>query len=215
LATRYINDRFLPDKAIDLIDEAASLQKIKKGGFSKSIQKITKDLKEIVNKKEDAVLAEDFAYAAKLKQEEDVLATKLKNLRKRDGQSEDAMPTIDEENIAEVISISTGIPLTRLVQKESESLLNLEEGLKKKIIGQDEAVHAISSAIRRSRTGVSDTKRPIGSFIFLGPTGVGKTELAKVLASEIFGGRDALVKIDMSEFMEKHNLARLIGAPAG
>lgn len=215
LSSRYVSDRFLPDKAIDLVDEAASLQRIKKGGVSKNIATLQKEIKEIVGKKEDAVLDENFQYAAELKQQENILSARLKNLKKREGLDENAAPLIDEENIAEVISISTGIPVTRLVQKESESLLNLETSMKKKIIGQDEAVHVVASAIRRSRTGVSDTKRPIGSFIFLGPTGVGKTELAKVLASEVFGNPDALVKVDMSEFMEKHNVSRLVGAPAG
>jgi ATP-dependent Clp protease ATP-binding subunit ClpC len=215
LSKRYISDRFLPDKAIDLIDEAASLQKIKKGKASKSIRSMAKELKEIISKKEDAVLSENFAFAAELKQKEDILNTKLKNLKKREGLSEEEYPIIDEENIAEVISISTGVPITRLIQKETESLLNLEDSLKKKVVGQDEAVSVVASAIRRSRTGVSDTKRPIGSFMFLGPTGVGKTELARVLAKEIFGDIDALVKVDMSEFMEKHNVSRLIGAPAG
>ncbi len=215
LAKRYISDRFLPDKAIDLIDEAASLQKIKKGKASKNIRTMMREIKEIISKKEDAVLSEDFAYAAALKQKEDILNTKLKNLKKREGLNGDEYPLIDEENIAEVISISTGVPITRLVQKETESLLNLEDSLKKKVIGQDEAVSVVASAIRRSRTGVSDTKRPIGSFMFLGPTGVGKTELARVLAQEIFGDIEALVKVDMSEFMEKHNVSRLIGAPAG
>jgi ATP-dependent Clp protease ATP-binding subunit ClpC len=215
LSSRYISDRFLPDKAIDLIDEAASLQRIKKGGVSKNIASLQKEIKDIIGKKEDAVLGEHFQHAAELKQQENELTAKLKNLKKREGLDEDAAPLIDEENIAEVISISTGIPVTRLVQKESENLLNLESLMKKKIIGQDEAVRVVASAIRRSRTGVSDTRRPIGSFIFLGPTGVGKTELAKVLSSEVFGSPDALVKIDMSEFMEKHNVSRLVGAPAG
>ncbi len=215
LSSRYISDRFLPDKAIDLIDEAASLQRIKKGGVSKNIASLQREIKELIGKKEDAVIEENFQHAAELKQQEDVLTAKLKNLKKREGLDEDAAPLIDEENIAEVIAISTGVPVTRLVQKESESLLNLESQVEKKIIGQDEAVHVVSSAIRRSRTGVSDTRRPIGSFIFLGPTGVGKTELAKVLANEVFGNPDALVKVDMSEFMEKHNVSRLVGAPAG
>jgi ATP-dependent Clp protease ATP-binding subunit ClpC len=215
LSSRYISDRFLPDKAIDLIDEAASLQKVKKGTVSKNILSLQKEIKDVVNKKEDAVLNENFQYAAELKQKENILNAKLKNLRKRAGLDEDSAPLIDRENIAEVISISTGIPVTRLVQRESENLLNLEASLRKKIIGQDEAVQVVASAIRRSRTGVSDTKKPIGSFMFLGPTGVGKTELAKVLANEVFGNPDALVKIDMSEFMEKHHASRLVGAPAG
>ena len=215
LSKRYISDRFLPDKAIDLVDEAASLIKIKKGKLSGTISKLEREISSIKQKKEDAVLAEDFAKAADLKQHEAVLETKLKNTKKREGISDDKLALITGENIAEVISISTGIPLTRLVQKESEGLLHLEDKLRKQVIGQDEAVKAISSAIRRSRTGISDAKRPIGSFIFLGPTGVGKTELARVLAKEMFGDADALVKIDMSEFMEKHNVSRLVGAPAG
>jgi len=214
-SSRYIPDRFLPDKAIDLIDEAASLQRIKKGGVPKNITNVQKELKEIVAKKEDAVLAENFEYAAELKQQESILSAKLNNLKKREGLSENSTPLIDHENIAEVISISTGIPVMRLIQKESESLLNLDVSLKKNIIGQNEAVQVVASAIRRSRTGVSDSKRPIGSFMFLGPTGVGKTELARVLADEVFGSEEALVKVDMSEFMEKHNVSRLVGAPAG
>ncbi|PIZ00289.1 hypothetical protein COY62_03310, partial [bacterium (Candidatus Howlettbacteria) CG_4_10_14_0_8_um_filter_40_9] len=146
---------------------------------------------------------------------EDLLSIKIKNLKKREGISDEDISKIDAENIAEMISITTGVPVTRLIKKESESLLNIEENLKKRIIGQDEAIEVIGKAIKRSRTGISDTKRPIGSFIFLGPTGVGKTELAKVLASEMFGSYDALVKVDMSEFMEKHNVSRLVGAPAG
>ncbi|MEI6266521.1 MAG: ATP-dependent Clp protease ATP-binding subunit [bacterium] len=215
LSKRYISDRFLPDKAIDLIDEAASLKKIKKGKLPGSIKKIQKQIKELTSQKEEAVMAEKFSQAATLKQKEAILQAKLRNIREREGISEDQLPIIDAENIAEVISISTGVPLTRLVAKETESLLHLENSLKKKIIGQDEAVKTIASAIRRARAGVSDNKRPIGSFIFLGPTGVGKTELAKVLAKEMFGDTDALIKIDMSEFMEKHNISRLVGAPAG
>jgi ATP-dependent Clp protease ATP-binding subunit ClpC len=191
------------------------IRKVKKGTVSKNILSLQKEIKDVANKKEDAVLDENFQYAAELKQKENILNAKLKNLRKRAGLDEDSAPLIDRENIAEVISISTGIPVTRLVQRESESLLNLEASLRKKIIGQDEAVQVVASAIRRSRTGVSDTKRPIGSFMFLGPTGVGKTELAKVLANEVFGNPEALVKIDMSEFMEKHHASRLVGAPAG
>jgi ATP-dependent Clp protease ATP-binding subunit ClpC len=215
LSKRYISDRFLPDKAIDLVDEAASLMKIKKGKLSGTIAKLEREIVELQRKKEDAVIAEDFSKAAEIKQQEAIQSTKLKNTKQREGVSEDKRPLITEENIAEVISISTGIPLTRLIQKESDSLINLESRLQKQVIGQDEAVRTIASAIRRSRTGVSDAGRPIGSFIFLGPTGVGKTELARVLAKEMFGDINALVKVDMSEFMEKHNVSRLVGAPAG
>lgn len=215
LSKRYISDRYLPDKAIDLIDEAASLLKIKKGSISKTLRNLQNELKKTVSEKEDAVLGQNFAYAAKLKQKEDLIKIRIKNIKKREGIGESDSMTIDAENIAEVIAIMTGIPVTRLIKKETESLLKLEQNLKKRIIGQDEAVSEISKAIRRSRTGISDTKKPIGSFIFLGPTGVGKTELAKVLSSEMFGSEENLVKIDMSEFMEKHNVSRLVGAPAG
>ncbi|MCL5093802.1 MAG: ATP-dependent Clp protease ATP-binding subunit [Patescibacteria group bacterium] len=215
LSKRYISDRFLPDKAIDLIDEAGSLLRVKKGSSSKVLKDLVQELKKTISEKEDAVLSQNFAYAAQLKQKEDLLQAKIMNIRKREGINDDERLKIDSEEIAEVVSISTGIPVTRLVKKETESLVNLENNLKKKIIGQSEAVSMVASAIRRSRTGISDVNRPIGSFIFLGPTGVGKTELAKVLSAEMFGSPDSLVKVDMSEFMEKHNVARLVGAPAG
>lgn len=214
LSKRYISDRYLPDKAIDLIDEASSLLKVKKGSISKNVRNLEKNLKEIRNQKEEAVLSQRYAEAAELKQKEDLLQIELDKTRKKEGLVDSGL-AIDEESVAEVISIMTGIPVTRLVEKEQTSLLKLEDKLKKRVIGQDEPIHEISSAIRRARTGISDEKRPIGSFIFLGPTGVGKTELAKVLAAQMFGDEDALVKIDMSEFMEKHNVSRLVGAPAG
>jgi len=214
LSKRYIADRYLPDKAIDLIDEASSLLKVKKGSVSKNVRNLEKNLKEVKNQKEESVLSQRYAEAAELKQKEDLLQIELDKTRKKEGLVDSGL-AIDEESVAEVISTMTGIPVTRLVEKEQASLLKLEDKLKKRVIGQDEPIGEIASAIRRSRTGISDEKRPIGSFIFLGPTGVGKTELAKVLASQMFGDEDALVKIDMSEFMEKHNVARLVGAPAG
>jgi ATP-dependent Clp protease ATP-binding subunit ClpC len=214
LSKRYISDRYLPDKAIDLIDEASSLLKVKKGVVNKDIRNLERNIKEIRNQKEDAVLNQHYAEAAELKQKEDLLNLELEKVRKKQGVTDNGL-AIDEESIAEVISNMTGIPITRLVEKETISLMKLEDTLCKRIIGQDKAIHEISSAIRRSRTGISDERRPIGSFIFLGPTGVGKTELAKVLAEVMFGDSDALVKIDMSEFMEKHNVSRLVGAPAG
>lgn len=214
LSKRYISDRFLPDKAIDLIDEAASLLKIKSGkNPSKSLKEFQKELKETVEKKEEAVIGAKYIMAAEYKQKEELLEAKIRNLKK--AKKSYHKPEITAENIAEVVSISTGVPITRLIKKESESLLNLEKNLKKRIIGQDEAIKEVAGAIRRSRTGISNEKRPIGTFIFLGPTGVGKTELAKALAAEMFSSEDMLVKIDMSEFMEKHNIARLVGAPAG
>ena len=214
LSKRYIPDRFLPDKAIDLIDEAASLLKVEKGSVSKEVRTLEKNIRELKNQKEGAVLEQRYAEAATFKQQEDLLALELEKIRKKEGAGKNGLK-IDEEDIAKVISNTTGIPITRLVEREQASLLKLEEKLKKYIIGQDEPIHELSSAIRRARTGISDEKRPIGSFIFLGPTGVGKTELAKALAREMFGEEDALIKIDMSEFMEKHNVSRLVGAPAG
>ena len=214
LAKRYVADRFLPDKAIDLVDEAASLARIKRGGSSKALRNLQKQLNEIRDDIENAVFDQDFELAARLKTRESVIQNRLAQLKLKEGAA-DAAIKITPEDIAAVISLMTGIPVTRLIKTEVESLLKLEESLKRRVIGQDEAVIAISKAIRRSRTGISDERRPIGSFIFLGPTGVGKTELARVLSEELFHDRDAMIKIDMSEFMEKHNVARLVGAPAG
>ncbi len=211
---RYIQDRFLPDKAIDLIDEAASLLKVEKGVTSKKVRDLERNLREVKNLKENAVIDQEYAKAAEYKQQEDQLTIEIEKARGEEGLSEKGLK-IDEEDIARVVSNMTGVPVTRLIEKEQTGLLKLEEKLKKRIVGQDEPIREISSAIRRARTGISDEKRPIGSFIFLGPTGVGKTELAKALASQMFGDEDALIKIDMSEFMEKHNVSRLVGAPAG
>ena len=214
LAHRYVSDRFLPDKAIDLIDEAASLVRIKRGAVSKPIRTMQKQLSEVHSNIEDAVNDQDFEHAARLKTKASVLEQKITAARVKEGFTEDTLK-ISAEDIGQVISVMTGIPVTRLIGKEMESLVKLDERLNERIIAQNEAVAAISKAIRRSRTGISDTRRPIGSFIFLGPTGVGKTELARVLSEEMFHSRDAMIKIDMSEFMEKHNVARLVGAPAG
>jgi ATP-dependent Clp protease ATP-binding subunit ClpC len=214
LAKRYISDRFLPDKAIDLIDEAASLARIKRGGSSKALRNLQKQQSEIRDNIENAVFDQDFELAARLKTRESVIQNRLAQLKLKEGAA-DAAIKITPEDIAAVIALMTGIPVTRLIKTEVESLLRLEESLKRRVVGQDEAVEAIARSIRRSRTGIADERRPIGSFIFLGPTGVGKTELARVLAEELFHDRDAMIKIDMSEFMEKHNVARLVGAPAG
>jgi ATP-dependent Clp protease ATP-binding subunit ClpC len=214
LAKRYVADRFLPDKAIDLVDEAASLARIKRGGSSKALRNLQKQLNEIRDDIENAVFDQDFELAARLKTRESVIQNRLAQLKLKEGAA-DAAIKITPEDIAQVISLMTGIPATRLIKTEVESLLKLEESLKRRVIGQDEGVEAIARSIRRSRTGIADERRPIGSFIFLGPTGVGKTELARVLAEELFHDRDAMIKIDMSEFMEKHNVARLVGAPAG
>ena len=214
LAKRYVADRFLPDKAIDLVDEAASLARIKRGGSSKPARSLQKQLAEIREDIENAVYDQDFELAARLKTRESVIQNRLSQLKLKEGTNDTAIRILPED-IANVVALMTGIPLTRLIKTEVDSLLKLADSLKKRVIGQDEAVEAIARSIRRSRTGIADSRRPIGSFIFLGPTGVGKTELAKVLSEEIFHDRDAIIKIDMSEFMEKHNVSRLVGAPAG
>ena len=216
LSKRYISDRFLPDKAIDLIDEAASLARIKRGAVPKNVKLLKKEIAEIKERMEEAVLDKNYEEAARLKTKGSILEQKLRTSLQKAGilEGHDGGIEITEEDIANVIAMITGVPLTKLIRTESENLLKLDSRLKDRIIGQDEAVEAIANSIRRSRTGIADSRRPIGSFIFLGPTGVGKTELAKVLSQEVFG-IDALIKIDMSEFMEKHNVSRLVGAPAG
>ncbi len=214
LAKRYVADRFLPDKAIDLVDEAASLARIKRGGSSKTLRNLQRQLADVKGEMDDAVERQDFEAAARLKTKHSIIEQRLGAQRLKEGLSEGAIQITDED-IAQVINMITGVPVTRLIKTEVESLVKLEESLAKHVIGQTEAVREVARAIRRSRTGISTATRPIGSFMFLGPTGVGKTELARVLASEIFQSRDALVKIDMSEFREHHTTARLVGAPAG
>lgn len=213
LSKRYIADRHLPDKAIDLIDEAASLARIKRGATSKKTKKLNSQLMRLNEQIDEAVYNQDFEYAAKLKSEASILQEEISKQLAKDKTSTNIV--IDSEDVALVVSQTTGVPITKLIKIETESLIKLEKNLKSQVIGQVEAVEAIAKAIRRSRTGISDINRPIGSFIFLGPTGVGKTELARVLAKEIFHDKDSLVKVDMSEFMEKHNVSRLVGAPAG
>ncbi|HSX14602.1 MAG TPA: ATP-dependent Clp protease ATP-binding subunit [Candidatus Saccharimonadales bacterium] len=209
LAKRYVADRFLPDKAIDLVDEAASLARIKRGSTNKNTRGLQKQLVEAKADMDEAVDGQDFELAARLKTKVSIIEQKLSSQK-----NEDTIQ-ITAEDIAQVISLITGVPVTRLVKTDTENLVKLEDTLRKRVIGQDEAVKEVAKSIRRSRTGISDAKRPIGSFMFLGPTGVGKTELARVLASEMFQSDDAIVKIDMSEFMERHNTSRLVGAPAG
>jgi ATP-dependent Clp protease ATP-binding subunit ClpC len=213
LAKRYVSDRFMPDKAIDLIDEASARARINRGSTGKRHKKLEKKLSDLMNKIDDAVYNQDFEFAAKLKSEASVVEKKLNEQLKKNEKK--AVVAVTAEDIAIVISQTTGIPLTKLIKLETEALKKLESNLKAQVIGQNEAVAAVSRAIRRSRTGIADENRPIGSFIFLGPTGVGKTELARVLAGELFQDKDAMIKIDMSEFMEKHNSARLVGSPAG
>lgn len=215
MSNRYINDRFLPDKVIDVIDEASALAKVsaeKKGGGKYKKLKIEKaDLEEKI---ETAAENEDYEKAANYKTQLLNLEKEIKKLEKA-GAKKNETPTLTEENLAAAISLKTGIPVSKVHGSEMELLSNLEKHLKKSIIGQDEAVEKVAKAIRRGRSGIANPNRPIGSFLFMGPTGVGKTELARVLAREVFGGENALIKIDMSEFGEKHNVSRLVGAPAG
>ncbi len=215
LSVRYINDRFLPDKAIDLVDEAASKKRISNMTVSPEVKELRDKLKEVGAEKEEAILSEDYEKAARLRDDEKNLTGELEKAtsvkRDRDG----GEVTVDAEDIADVVSSWTGIPVKKLAEEESEKLANLENILKQRVIGQDEAVEAVSRAIRRGRTGLGDPKRPIGSFIFLGPTGVGKTELSKVLADVMFGDENAMIRIDMSEYMEKHSVSKLIGSPPG
>lgn len=213
MADRYIADRFMPDKAIDVIDEAAALVRVKKGHKPSKQREYMRELKQLDEKMEDAVAHEDYERAAMYKQRISQINDKLEDYRRE--QDENNRTTLTEEDIAKAISVMTNIPVDKVQVSEAKLLKNLERHLAKYVIGQEEAVHKVAKAIRRSRSGVGNTKRPIGSFVFMGPTGVGKTELARVMAREVFGSEDALVKIDMSEFAEKHNTSRLVGAPAG
>ncbi len=214
LSARYVPDRFLPDKAIDLMDEAASRVRMYKAPYANTLRETFRELKSTQKAKEQAVESKRFDDALDLRHQELDLERKLEQLRK--GWQEAApQPLVGEEDIAEVVGMWTGIPMVRLVGEETARLLEMEGYLHKRVVGQDEPVKAISRAVRRARTGLKDPKRPIGTFMFLGPTGVGKTLLAKSLAEFLFGSEDALIKIDMSEFMERHNVSRLVGAPPG
>jgi ATP-dependent Clp protease ATP-binding subunit ClpC len=216
LSIRYITDRHLPDKAIDLIDEAASRVRLRHSSTPPELKATQKELEQIAKEKEAAVNDQDFERAQELRDAESAAKAKADQLRS-DWQAALAAetPEVTEEDIAQVVALWTGIPVTRIAQEESERLLQMEDALHKRVIGQQEAIDTVSRAVRRARAGLKDPKRPIGSFIFLGPTGVGKTELAKALAEFMFGSEDALIKIDMSEFMERHNVSRLVGAPPG
>lgn len=213
MADRYISERFMPDKAIDVIDEAAARIRVKSGHKPSKVRDYVKQLKDLNEKMEDAVVAEDYERAALYKTRISQLNQKLDETREK---AEQQTPvTLTDEDISHAISLMTGIPVQRVQKSEAALLRHLEKHLSKFIIGQEEAVEKVSRAIRRSRSGVASSKRPIGSFVFMGPTGVGKTQLAKVLAREVFGSEDALIKIDMSEFRERHSTSRLLGAPAG
>ena len=216
LAARYIPDRFLPDKAIDLVDEAASRVRIRHFTTPIGLTEAREALETLRRDKEAAIASQQYDYAAELRDRELKLAAKIERLEEgwQEERQEEA-PAVTEEEVAEVVSMWTGIPVTRLAKDETSRLLQMEEVLHRHIIGQDEAITIVSKAVRRARAGLKDPRRPIGSFIFLGPTGVGKTELVRVLAEFLFGSREALIRLDMSEFMEKHAVARLVGAPPG
>ena len=216
LSVRYINDRFLPDKAIDLIDEAASRVRMRTYTQPDSLKELEQKIEETKNEKEEAIRTQDFEKAAKLRDEERSLKEKMEQEQtKWKDKNTKNITEISEEEIAEVIANWTGIPVKKLTEDENEKLKHLEEELHKRVIGQNEAISAVSKAIRRGRVGLKDPKRPIGSFIFLGPTGVGKTELSKALAEALFGDENAMIRIDMSEYMEPHSVSKLIGSPPG
>lgn len=216
LSIRYVNDRYLPDKAIDLIDEAAS--KVKMQSYTKpdSIRKLEEEIEKVNKEKEEAIATQNFEKAAKLRDKQRTKKEKLEEeqAKWKDGNTKNVI-TLNKENIAEVIARWTGIPAYKITETESDKLRHLEENLHKRVIGQNEAVSAVAKAIRRGRVGLTDPNRPTGSFLFLGPTGVGKTELAKALAEAMFGNEDAMIRVDMSEFMESHSVAKLIGSPPG
>jgi ATP-dependent Clp protease ATP-binding subunit ClpC len=216
LASRYISGRFMPDKAIDVIDESGARVRLRATTKPPDLRDLDRRIEELNKEKEAAVAAQDFETAAnyrdkadKLKKERD---TTMEGWREKSGEVEGV---VDEEVVSQVVSSMTGIPLTRLEAEEAERLLRMEEELHRRVVSQDDAIKAIAKAVRRSRAGLKDPRRPVGSFIFLGPTGVGKTHLARCLAEFMFGSEDALFQIDMSEYMEKHNVSRLIGAPPG
>jgi ATP-dependent Clp protease ATP-binding subunit ClpC len=216
LSDRYISDRFLPDKAIDLIDEAGSRMRIRRMTAPPNVRELDEKVAEVRMRKESAIDAQDFEKAARLRDEERRIIEE-KSVREQEWKSGemDVLSEVDEEEIAEVLALWTGIPVYKLTEEETEKLLRMEDELHKRIVDQTEAVTAVSKAIRRTRAGLKDPKRPSGSFIFLGPSGVGKTELSKTLAEFLFGDEDALIQIDMSEYMEKHTVSRLIGSPPG
>ena len=216
LASRYIADRFLPDKAIDLIDEAASRVRINSSAPPVSVKEMERMLDSVRKEKDEAIAARSYEFAAELRDREEGIAQKLDQLKKdwKDEQTQDK-PIVTEEDIAEVVSMWTSIPVTRLAATETERLINMEESLHEKVIGQEEPITMVSKAVRRARSGLKNPRRPTGIFMFLGPTGVGKTLLVRKLAEFLFGSEDALIRIDMSEFMERHSVARLVGAPPG
>ena len=215
LSSRYITDRFLPDKAIDVVDEAASKVRMKVFSAAPDVKALEIQLADVKKEKEAAVTAQEFEKAAEMRDEEKRIEKEINDKKNAAKENSDAKLVVTDEDIASVVAQWTGIPVSKIAQEESESLLHLEEELHKRVIGQDEAVVAVSKAVRRARAGLKDPKRPIGSFLFLGPTGVGKTELARALAVALFGDETAMIRLDMSEYMEKHTVSRLVGAPPG
>lgn len=215
LSSRYITDRFLPDKAIDVVDEAASKVRMKVFSAAPDVKALEDRLNSVKKEKEAAVTSQDFEKAAKLRDEEQALVKEIDDKKTVAKEESDQKLIVTEEDIAAVVAQWTGIPVTKIAEEESETLLHLEDELHKRVIGQDDAVTAVAKAVRRARAGLKDPKRPIGSFLFLGPTGVGKTELARALASSLFGDESAMIRLDMSEYMEKHTVSRLVGAPPG
>ena len=216
LSSKYVNDRFLPDKAIDVIDEASSKVRLKFCTLCPEGKELDKELKEIIREKEEAIRNQEFERASELRDDEANMKDKIREVSEEWRKQNDAnKPTVTEDDVAQVIAIMTGVPVTKLTEGESERLMKLEDTLHARVIGQSDAVTAISKAIRRARVGLKSPNRPIGSFIFSGPTGVGKTELAKALAEAVFGSEDNMIRVDMSEFMEKHSTAKLIGSPPG
>ena len=215
LSSRYITDRFLPDKAIDVVDEAASKVRMKVFSSAPDVKALEDRLNTVKKEKEAAVTSQDFEKAAKLRDEEQLLLKEIGDKKSIAKEKSDQKLIVTEEDIAAVVAQWTGIPVAKIAEEESATLLHLEEELHKRVVGQDEAVTAVAKAVRRARAGLKDPKRPIGSFLFLGPTGVGKTELARALASSLFGDESAMIRLDMSEYMEKHTVSRLVGAPPG
>ena len=215
LSSRYITERFLPDKAIDVVDEAASKVRMKVFSAAPDVKALETQLADVKKEKEAAVTAQEFEKAAEMRDEEKRIEKEINDKKNAAKENSDAKLVVTDEDIASVVAQWTGIPVSKIAQEESESLLHLEEELHKRVIGQDEAVVAVSKAVRRARAGLKDPKRPIGSFLFLGPTGVGKTELARALAVALFGDETAMIRLDMSEYMEKHTVSRLVGAPPG
>ncbi len=215
LSSRYITDRFLPDKAIDVVDEAASKVRMKVFSAAPDVKALEDRLNTVKKEKEAAVTSQDFEKAAKLRDEEQSLVKEIDDKKSVAKEESEQKLVVTEDDIAAVVAQWTGIPVAKIADEESQTLLHLEEELHKRVVGQDGAVTAVAKAVRRARAGLKDPKRPIGSFLFLGPTGVGKTELARALASSLFGDESAMIRLDMSEYMEKHTVSRLVGAPPG